>query len=89
MRVQVLMSTDGYREFVEVEGSPTGIPNLALTPYKHGYSVTHIPTGRAVNDKPLSRDQAVLLVEDLEKMDIPWSRVVDGDNSKLLRFSRR
>lgn len=89
MQVRVLMETDGDRKYVEVEGEETRIPELVLTPYKTGYSLTHVATGRAVNDGPLSENQALTLVEDLEKMDIPWSRVRDGDNSKLLRFSHR
>lgn len=91
MRVKLLLESGRDRRYLEVEGDDTLIPCLALTPYpyKPGYGVTHIPTGRAVNDSPLTLRQALDLVDDLKVMDIPWNAVVDGDNSKRLRFSHR
>lgn len=91
MRVRLLLESGGDRRYLEVEGDDTLIPCLALTPYpyKPGYGVTHVPTGRAVNDGPLTIQGALALVDDLLVMDIPWDTVVDGDNSKRLRFSHR
>lgn len=89
MIVRVLMETDDDRHYQEVNGVPTDIDDLALTPCKNGVSVTHIPTGRAVNDGPITTAAALQLIDDMKKMDIPWGKIVDGDNSKLLRFIRQ
>lgn len=91
MLVQIGSDRDYRREYREVEGDETLIRDLLLTPYpgKAGYSLTHIRTGRAVNDRPLTLEAAIALVDDLKVMDIPWNAVVDGDNSKRLRFSHR
>lgn len=87
MKVRLLMVEDGERYYMEVEGDQTDIPDLALTPYKYGVSVTHIATGRALNDRPLSVSRALILLSDLKAMDIPWDKLVDGDNSRLLKYS--
>lgn len=88
MRVRILIETDGDRRYLEVEGDDTLIPCLALTPYpyKMGYSLTHVPTGRSVNDCPLTLRQALDLADDLAVMDIPWNAIVDGDNSRIMRM---
>lgn len=76
------------RDFVEAEGEPTEIPVLALVMFRSGYSVTHIPTGRSVNDGPLRRSEALDLIRELAEANLPWWRVVDGDNSGRLDFNQ-
>lgn len=71
MIVDVLIQDEQGRRMIEVEGIPTPVPQLFLTPwmpvedYPRAFAITHVPTGRCVSRGPMPMANALKYVAEI------------------------
>lgn len=75
--VDVLIEDEYGRRFIEMDGAPTEVPELVLTPWIPTgsgldlFAVTHVPTGRCCNRGPLTLASALGFVHEVRQ--INWA----------------
>ena len=85
MDIDILVADvpSGHRRLTSVHSHATRIPLVNRTKWIGGpaiygvefYSLTHTPTGRAINQVPLTEKECSMLVDALMDCPIEWARI--------------